>query len=271
MPSCFAASESVRTRMNIQSALSAYDVQTFWPFSDEVVAVADGLGLQAREVGAGAGLGVALAPADLAADDRRQVLALQLLAALLEEERADHREAEADERRAEAELRHLLGEHLRLRLREPAAAVLARPRRRRPAALRHDGEPALHVGGIRALLAAPAEVVGAPGRRATSTPARWRRASAASPRGTSRDRPCGATLVEAPRPVQRGVVSARCAARRRARASSCAAQADSPDSSGQAIHCRCRRRRSWRARRIRLRRRADPSPSGSGSNCERSC
>ncbi len=129
MPSCFAASKSVRTRMNIQSALSAYEVQTFWPFSDEVVAVADGLGLQAREVGARARLGVALTPADLAADDRREVLALQLLAALLQEERADHREPEADERRAEPELRHLLGEDLGLVLREPAAAVLLRPGR----------------------------------------------------------------------------------------------------------------------------------------------
>ena len=39
-----------------------------------VVALVLALGLQAGEVGAGAGLGVALAPAQLAADDRRQVL-----------------------------------------------------------------------------------------------------------------------------------------------------------------------------------------------------
>jgi len=33
MPACFRASGSVRTRRNIQSALSAYDVQIFWPFT----------------------------------------------------------------------------------------------------------------------------------------------------------------------------------------------------------------------------------------------
>ncbi len=33
MPSCFFASKSVRTRTNIQSALSPYDVHTFWPFT----------------------------------------------------------------------------------------------------------------------------------------------------------------------------------------------------------------------------------------------
>ena len=142
MPSCFAASKSVRTRMNIQSALSAYEVQTFWPFSTKSSPSRIGLGLEAREVGARARLGVALAPADLAADDRRQVLLPELLAALLQEERPDHRETEADERRTEVELRHLLREDLGLLLREPAAAVLPRPRRRRPAALGHDREPA---------------------------------------------------------------------------------------------------------------------------------
>ncbi len=33
MPECFGASKSVRTRMNIQSALSANEVHTFCPFS----------------------------------------------------------------------------------------------------------------------------------------------------------------------------------------------------------------------------------------------
>src|SRR5581483_8863808 len=122
---------------------------------DERVAVADGARLEAGEVGARPGLGVALAPADLPAHDRRDVLALQLLAAFLEEERADHREPEAGERRPEAELRDLLGEHLRFLLREPAAAVLARPRRRRPPALGHDVEPLLDVGRIARLPSAP--------------------------------------------------------------------------------------------------------------------
>jgi hypothetical protein len=33
MPLCFASSKSVRTRMNIQSALSPYEVQIFCPFT----------------------------------------------------------------------------------------------------------------------------------------------------------------------------------------------------------------------------------------------
>src|SRR5207247_11351513 len=98
----------------------------------------------------------ALAPADLAAHDGRQVLAPELLAPLLQQERADHREAEAGERRAEPELRHFLRQHLGLRLREPAAAVRARPGGRRPAALGPHVAPALDVVGVARLSAAPA-------------------------------------------------------------------------------------------------------------------
>src|SRR5690606_32433544 len=123
------------------------------------VAVAHGLRLEAREIGARARLGVALTPADLPLDDRRQMLLPELLAPFLQKERADHRETEADERRPEIQLRHLLGEDLRLRLREPAAAVLLRPGRRRPPALRHHGEPAHHRRGIARLAAAPAELL----------------------------------------------------------------------------------------------------------------
>src|SRR5207244_9197814 len=117
------------------------------------------------QVGARARPGVALAPADPAAHDGRQVLAFQLLAPLLQQERADHAEAEADERRAQTQLRHLLRQRLRLGLREPAAAVLAWPGGRRPAALCHDVEPALDVVGVARLSAAPADVVGILRRR----------------------------------------------------------------------------------------------------------
>ncbi|MCY1220299.1 hypothetical protein D9M72_323090 [compost metagenome] len=33
MPVCFCAAKSVRTRQKIQSALSAYEVQIFWPLT----------------------------------------------------------------------------------------------------------------------------------------------------------------------------------------------------------------------------------------------
>ena len=130
------------------------------PVQDVVVAVTDRPRLQAREIGAGARLGVTLAPADLAPHDGREMHALQLFAALVEQEWADHREAEPGEGWTEPELRHLLGEHARFRGREPAAAVLARPSGRRPAALGHDVEPAPHVVRVAGLPAAPAEVVG---------------------------------------------------------------------------------------------------------------
>src|SRR5262249_61561591 len=92
---------------------------------------------EARQVRARARAGISLAPADLAATDPREMLALLLLVAGLEQEGSDHLEPEADECRSQLLLRHLLGQDLRLLLRETAAAVLPRPRRRRPAPFRH--------------------------------------------------------------------------------------------------------------------------------------
>ena len=67
-----------------------------------VVALVLAPGLQRREVGAGARLGIALAPADLALDDLRQVLGLLLLVGELQQHRAQHPDAERDQRRAVA-------------------------------------------------------------------------------------------------------------------------------------------------------------------------
>ena len=111
-----------------------------------VVAVDHRRCLQRREIGPGVGLGVSLAPADLPARDLREVLALERLAAELQERRADHGEAEADERRRQVEPRDLGLEHLGLVAREPAAAVLARPPRRRPPARGRELEPAARLG-----------------------------------------------------------------------------------------------------------------------------
>ena len=100
-----------------------------------------GLGLQPGEVGAGAGLGIALAPADLAARDLRQIMALLLLAAELEQRRPEHRDPEADERRPRADPRHLLLEHARFLRAEPAAAIILRPVGHGPPALRRRLQP----------------------------------------------------------------------------------------------------------------------------------
>ena len=99
------------------------------PFTMKSLAVGQRAGLERGEVRAGARLRVALAPADLAAGDLREVLALLLLVPEAQQRRADHGETEADQRLGEAEPRQLLGEHLGLLGGEAAAAVLLRPAR----------------------------------------------------------------------------------------------------------------------------------------------
>ncbi len=98
------------------------------PVHDVVVAVTDGLALERGQVAAGAGLGVAGAPLDLAAQDRADVLLLLLLRAVLDERGSDPGEphvAEAQHRRLHA--RHLFFQDHLLADRAAAAADLARP------------------------------------------------------------------------------------------------------------------------------------------------
>ena len=70
---------------------------------DEIVAVIDGRGGEAGEVGAGVGLRIALAPADFAARDLRQMRLLLFLGAIFQQRRPEHRDAEGIERAATAE------------------------------------------------------------------------------------------------------------------------------------------------------------------------
>ena len=140
MPSCLPAAASVRTRQNIQSATSACEVHIFRRRRRSCRRRATRASA-GREVRAGFGLAVALAPADFAANDLRQVLAALLLGAELEQHGAEHPQAEALERLAAAERAQLLVEDGRFVGRQAAAAVLARPRRRRPAALGHARKP----------------------------------------------------------------------------------------------------------------------------------
>ncbi len=79
---------------------------------DEIVAVAFGAGLERGEIGAGVRLGIALAPADQARRDLRQVLLLLRLVAVFEQRRPQHPDAEARQRRTRAHLRHLGAQHL---------------------------------------------------------------------------------------------------------------------------------------------------------------
>ena len=112
-----------------------------------VVAVADGARLQAGEVGAGAGLAEALAPALLAAQDAGQVALLLLVGAVEQDGGAGPAQANAAEARR-ARLGQLLVEDELLHHGEAAAAILRGPVRRDPGAGAHGVAPALP-GGAR--------------------------------------------------------------------------------------------------------------------------
>jgi hypothetical protein len=95
------------------------------------------------EVRAGIGLGIALAPADLAAGDLGQEALLLRLGAVFEQRRAEHRDAEAHQRVARADRRHFPLEGLGLGRRQAAAAIFLRPVGHRPAAPGHQLQPFL--------------------------------------------------------------------------------------------------------------------------------
>ena len=108
---------------------------------EELIALVFRAGLQRRQVGTRTGLGIALAPSNLASSNLRQMLALLLLGAVLQQRRSEHRDAEAVQRRAAAERAHFLAQNFGLVAREAAAAVLTRPLRHRPTLFRHALEP----------------------------------------------------------------------------------------------------------------------------------
>src|SRR5262249_47576500 len=115
------------------------------PVDDIVIAVAVGPGLERREVGARAGLGITLRPVVLARADARQVLGLLLARAVVDDDGAD-------EMRARGVVRHGAGAaeleivDIALHRRPAGAAVLDRPMRDRPAlAVERAMEFAQHV------------------------------------------------------------------------------------------------------------------------------
>jgi hypothetical protein len=122
---------------------------------------------KAGEVRPGIRLAVALAPADLATRDPRQVLALLLLVPVLEEHGAQHPQPHALEGSPAPEAGHLFAQDRRLIVAQAAAAVLARPRGRGPSTLGHAFEPCARIRiGRRGLLASPDPVVAVGRRRA---------------------------------------------------------------------------------------------------------
>src|SRR5277367_2748599 len=93
---------------------------------DVFVALALGLGLQRGEVGAGAGLGKALAPPVVDIGDARQILLLLLLIAEGVDDRAYHADAEGERRRRRRHLQ-LLVEDVMLHRGPAGAAILLGP------------------------------------------------------------------------------------------------------------------------------------------------
>ena len=97
-----------------------------------VVAVALREGLQRRQIGTGAGLGIALAPDILAGKNARQIMRLLLLGAEADQTGPAHLQAHGNQRRRLG-AHQLLGEHRALADTPACAAILFRPVRRRPA------------------------------------------------------------------------------------------------------------------------------------------
>ena len=160
MPLCFGASRLVRASTKHQSAHSASDVHTFWPSmthsrpSSDSTARVDEVG----EVGAGAGLAVALAPQLLAGDDRRQEPLLLLGRAEGDDRRAEQRLADVADPARRPGPGVLLEVDDLLVQRQAPAAVLLRPADARPAVGAEVAlpRPALVDGGVLVARAAPA-------------------------------------------------------------------------------------------------------------------
>ena len=146
MPRCLGASGSVRQSTKIQLADWPAEVQIFWPLMTHSSPSRTARQPRLTEVGAGVGLGVALAPDVGAVDDAGQEVRLLLVGADGEDGVADHLDAErvVGAARGGAGLLELLGEDDGLELAQAAAAVLARPRRGQVALLGQQGPP----GGV---------------------------------------------------------------------------------------------------------------------------
>src|SRR4029078_9269497 len=112
----------------------------------EVVAVADGAGLERGQVRAGAGLAVALAPVHGGIEGARDALLLLGLRAVGDERRPEHHRPQPAEARG-AVLGELLVEDELVERRHAGAAVLLGPAGGDPALLRERLAPALPGGG----------------------------------------------------------------------------------------------------------------------------
>ncbi|PAV68232.1 hypothetical protein WR25_00225 [Diploscapter pachys] len=111
------------------------------PVDEIMVALVLGEGLQAREIGAGAGFGIALTPAHLAARDGGDMLLLLGLGAIFEERRAEHHHAHAADRIPSTDPRHFLLQHAGLGPAEATTTILRGPSGDAPPLLAHRLRP----------------------------------------------------------------------------------------------------------------------------------
>ena len=114
MPSCFLAAPSVRHQAKDPVGVIGVGRPDLLARDDEIVAVALGAGLQRGEVRSGVRFGIALAPADQAGGDLRQMLFLLRIGAVFQQRRSEHGNAERDQRLPRADRRHLLAHDLGL-------------------------------------------------------------------------------------------------------------------------------------------------------------
>ena len=106
-----------------------------------VVALVLSPGGEAGEIRTGVGFGVALAPANFAARDLRQVFQLLLLAAEVQQCRPQHGDTKTVQRPSGPYPGHLFMQNLHLCGVQPATTVCLWPVRHRPAPLRHAVTP----------------------------------------------------------------------------------------------------------------------------------
>ena len=125
-----------------------------------MIAMVLAAGLQAGQVGAGVGFAVALAPTNLAARDRRQVVLFLLLIAVLQQGGAEHGYTKAVQGRACVNACCFLFENLDLCAVQSCAAVFLRPGRGCPATAGHAFQPKPLVFALESeMTTAPAQVL----------------------------------------------------------------------------------------------------------------
>ena len=127
----------------------------FLAVDDKVIAFIHRTGLQRGQIGAGARLGIALAPADFAARDRRQEMLLLRFGAEMQQRGAEHPDAKARQWRPAFEPRHFLPEDFCFGARQSAAAIFLWPVGHGPALCGHDIQPLFLTGLEGRIAAAP--------------------------------------------------------------------------------------------------------------------